>query len=153
MVESLKQRCPDCAVDLETQYVPGGVIFKCKGCLGKSVGYNLLQKRAAANAQVNFWSALKQGLESQRLCPACRGVLRVFEICSQSQDLPQVSIRLDGCSVCALIWFDHGELEKIRKLPAELVPRDGLRLDSYRTAWSIKFSGRQMAAKDFVSRL
>ena len=149
MVESLgKQNCPDCEVPLTTRYVPGGAVLVCSICQGTSVGYHLLLKTTSHSPETHFWRTLQQGTESTRKCPACSRSLRGFSLVPGSQNPVTSEVALDGCSNCALIWFDPLELEKLKRLPPDQVPRDSIRQDSYRSVWSARISGLQMVAMD-----
>jgi Zn-finger nucleic acid-binding protein len=98
---SVDMACPECGTPLE-QY-EGRDKWRCKKCGGALVGASelellgLLPLAAAARP---------------RACPRCQKEMYPFEV---------VGVTLDQCGRDSLIWFDRGELGKLKAALAQPV--------------------------------
>lgn len=93
--------CPECGTPL-AQY-EGRDKWRCKGCGGALVG---------ASELVLDWANPPASAARPRRCPKCRAEMFPFFI---------EDIELDRCAKDALIWFDRGELGKLKAALAEPV--------------------------------
>ena len=96
---SVAMACPECGTPLE-QY-EGRDKWKCTRCGGALVGATELSLD---------WAHPPGAPARARSCPRCAREMFAFEL---------ERITLDRCARCGLVWFDRGELGKLRTLLAE----------------------------------
>jgi Zn-finger nucleic acid-binding protein len=93
--------CPRCGSDLAAY--PQRDKWRCRGCVGVLVGPGEL---AAELGEVAWASGLESELTGTRLgCPACGEAMRRISI---------GGVELDRCDRDEHVWFDGGELGRLR---------------------------------------
>ena len=98
MAESMS--CPKCKAPLEPHEIAGGVVVNhCPACFG--VLY------AAGDLSVPL--KLTGPAPARFDCPRCRRPMET----AKSYD---GQIEVDRCAACAVLWFDAGEIQILRKL-------------------------------------
>ena len=98
---SVDMACPECGTPL-VQY-EGRDKWRCTACGGALAG---------ASELVLDWANPPASASRARACPQCGGEMFPFFV---------EGIELDRCAKDALIWFDRGELGKLRAALAEPV--------------------------------
>ena len=98
---SVDMACPECGTPLE-QY-EGRDKWRCPTCGGALVG---------ATELALDWANPPGSPAPARRCPQCAREMFAFVL---------ERIALDRCAKCALLWFDRGELGKLRTALAEPV--------------------------------
>lgn len=91
----LLDQCPDC----EGIWLDGGELDELVGGSGKQEGILLLEARKELTKERRR-SAVKS------LCPRCQAAPLSRHVMH--------GITLDRCGKCKGLWFDHGELQKVR---------------------------------------
>lgn len=91
--------CPECGVEL-TRY-EGRDKWRCMSCAGALLGQAELQIELPAQDAVS---------ERPRACPMCKTEMRAVQL---------GDLMLDRCARDGLVWFDRGELGKLRTALAE----------------------------------
>lgn len=80
--------------------------WRCPGCSAVAVNSMVVREALGVEAFNELWQSLRVGAESGVCCPEC----------SQSMNMTRVGgVKLEGCPVCTLIWFDAGEWETALK--------------------------------------
>ena len=93
--------CPECGTPL-SQY-EGRDKWRCKSCGGALVG---------ATELTLDWANPPGAAARARPCPRCRGDMFAFVV---------ADVTLDRCARDGLMWFDRGELGKLKTALAEPV--------------------------------
>jgi Zn-finger nucleic acid-binding protein len=93
--------CPECGAKLD-KYEDRDK-WRCPACNGALVGTSELELEAAATAEPTF---------PPRACPQCQRAMFGFAV---------ADLTLDRCATCHLVWFDRGELGRLRTALAEPV--------------------------------
>ncbi len=92
--------CPKCSAPLETVHLPGGFeIDSCPQCHG--VFYDA--------AEFALTLKLKSAMKSALACPKCESPMEVGGVFDGS-------LTVDRCTSCQGLWFDSGEVVKLRRL-------------------------------------
>lgn len=69
----------------------------------------LLRERLAPGPAARLWAtAVDAATVATRRCPGCDARMRTFT--GEGHD---AQVELDACLRCAMIWFDHAELERM----------------------------------------
>ena len=88
----------------------GGTAHSCGRCRGAFVSSSLLHLNLDDRALADLWRRAKEGsARAGRPCPACNKSLTRWR-----EPAPSQRIELDACLSCETIWFDAGEIEKLR---------------------------------------
>lgn len=95
--------CPECGTAL-TQY-PQRDKWRCSGCGGALVGSAELTLEIPTDAS---------STARPRPCAGCSSEMYAFEL---------AGLTLDHCAPCHLLWFDRGELGRLRSALAD--PTEG----------------------------
>lgn len=98
---SVDMACPECGTPL-VQY-EGRDKWRCKSCGGALCGADEL----ALLGVLPLAAA-----DRPRSCAQCKGEMFPFTV---------VGVTIDRCGRCSLLWFDRGELGKLRDALAEPV--------------------------------
>ncbi|MDQ7778619.1 MAG: zf-TFIIB domain-containing protein [Planctomycetota bacterium] len=110
--------CPKCGTKLAKVIVDGVLADRCATCEGIWLDAgeldNLIRKEKKSKDEL-LAEAKRELCEVAAICivgtcPRCQGKLEQFI------ERPAM-VKLDSCRSCKGIWFDYGELEKIRKNP------------------------------------
>ena len=92
--------CPECGTPL-VQYQDREK-WRCPACNGALVGVSELALDPVTPS-ADF---------AARACPKCQGEIVAFQL---------ANVTLDRCPICTVIWFDRGELGRLRTALAEPV--------------------------------
>lgn len=80
--------------------------WRCPGCSAIAVN-SMVVREALGTEQFNeIWQGLRSGGESGIACPECEHSMNETRV---------EGIRLEGCQICTLIWFEAGEWETALK--------------------------------------
>lgn len=115
--------CPVCGVPLAPSKNALGVYWSCPSCDGRLVALALLRKTVIRAAINEIWQQAQQAAVGEKRCVECRHPMRLLPA-----KHPILTISLDVCVPCTLIWFDPHEFEALPALPpvqqeaAELPP-------------------------------
>jgi Zn-finger nucleic acid-binding protein len=102
-------RCPSCKTALSQARLRSGSSWACRNCGGVAVGLAVVRAHAHERLSARLWRLAQASREvSVRKCPSCSKALRTFEVEDDS-----VSVELDACSTCMMLWFDSAELASI----------------------------------------
>jgi Zn-finger nucleic acid-binding protein len=104
-------RCPRCSGDLsQISYLEKVFIFSCPACHGQAVTMSGLRAIGIDEESIKkIWSAAVNGQTSKELpCPECNDLMQSLKI-----DDGQTVFFIDVCTMCHVLWFDLGELEKL----------------------------------------
>lgn len=91
--------CPECGTRLEKY--EDREKWRCPACNGALVGTSEMEIEISAAAEPTF---------PPRACPQCQREMFVFAV---------ADLTLDRCAACNLVWFDRGELGRLRTALAE----------------------------------
>ncbi len=106
-----------------------GVVWNCAQCGGTSVGASLLQNHANDDFLPKLWNQFRtEGWTGDRRCPSCPKAMKALQA-----ELAGASMQLDACLTCMLLWFDQGELERIKLKAKEKWPQDKMDYKAYRS--------------------
>jgi Zn-finger nucleic acid-binding protein len=116
----MNKPCPNCTTPLEsTKFPEGGVYFNCKTCEGRTVGVELLRRRSDPELITKIWVKARQlGQKGVKKCPSCKNAMTILPA---PNDL--VTVELDICTGCHLIWFDADEIQKIPRATGDELAR------------------------------
>ncbi|MBA3462653.1 MAG: zf-TFIIB domain-containing protein [Deltaproteobacteria bacterium] len=103
--------CPECGTKLQ-QY-EGRDKWRCTSCNGALVGVSEMELDSATPPPAT---------SPARLCPKCQQDMIPFEL---------ADLTLDRCPHCVVIWFDRGELGRLRTALAEPVEEWAVRWASF----------------------
>lgn len=98
---TLDMACPECGTKL-TRYEDRDK-WRCPACNGALVGLSEMTIETPAGSVPSF---------PARACPQCRREMFAFEV---------ADLTLDRCATCNVLWFDRGELGRLRTALAEPV--------------------------------
>jgi Zn-finger nucleic acid-binding protein len=107
--------CPKCASNATQKTFHGVLVDRCDVCEGiwldKGELDLLVHGREKPAAELQYEArrekVLTQMVQAKGMCPRCSGKLETF-VHGPS------GVRLDRCRECKGLWFDFGELEKVR---------------------------------------
>ncbi|MBN1444932.1 MAG: zf-TFIIB domain-containing protein [Candidatus Omnitrophica bacterium] len=103
-------KCPRCGIALtETEYRPGTPVFWCGLCSGLWVNGSELYEIFEISENADFQAVSREA----RTCPGCGNPL------FYTVKFPGTEIAVDICEKCKGIWFDRGELQKIKAFVQE----------------------------------
>lgn len=106
--------CPACGVPLVRSQNAVGLFWLCPSCDGRIVSLALLRKTVLREAINEIWQQAKEaGVENKR-CVECGQSMRQAQV-----NIPELSLNVDVCKLCTLIWFDPTEYEMLPQSPAE----------------------------------
>ena len=109
------KNCPLCALPLEPVAYTGFGVLHCRQCRGHLVDTSRLAsiKSVAGKSQAELKDEVTGGYHSDHAgpvkCPTCRMPMR-----KQPVPLPGLTLQLDVCKTCSLIWLDGGELALVQ---------------------------------------
>lgn len=110
-------QCPQCQARLTHSRSENGDLWACTACGGRAARISLLRKAFAKSVVEWVWDiARKQKEAGPRACPICAQRMVVVPASSDAE-----SVRLDVCTLCHIVWFDHKEFEQV----GALVPPPG----------------------------
>lgn len=90
-----------------TVAAPGAIVWACARCNGRAIAMPVLRRQASADAARDLWRhvlAAKPLAAAGSVCPACR-----LDTVNAPLVLGDVTVELDVCTSCHLVWFDAGE--------------------------------------------
>lgn len=102
-------RCPRCAATLEAQ--PAGrkaTLHACPAHHGVFATPADLQHVLPVAPYAALRDAMDRSVPGEAPCPACAAPMRTHH--------PR-GVELDGCMACGGVWFDGGELERVKTPP------------------------------------
>lgn len=101
--------CPNCSVPLLKTQATVGMLWVCPSCDGRAAAFPLLRRKVPNSVVNKLWmTARAAGYSSARHCPVCNRVMAEIPASLEHQ-----TERLDVCTACQFIWFDHGEYESL----------------------------------------
>ena len=95
--------CPTCKIPLGSQRTKDGEIYKCT-CGGLALSLPIAQRLLTREPLSNIWFG-KSRLGAKP-CPICALPMKV------THPSPRLSLEVDHCKTCKMIWFDAQELQK-----------------------------------------
>ncbi len=105
------KKCPVCDIPLTTVDYTGFNVMQCAQCHGHLVDVSRLNaiERTARKTQDELKAEVRAEYQGDQVtpvkCPTCRMTMR-----KQPLELPSLTLQLDACQTCALLWLDGGEL-------------------------------------------
>lgn len=101
--------CPACATQLRAG--KDGTLWACPSCSGCTVRISVLRAKTSTAVVEDLWALAKNSASpSPRPCMACGRQMVVVSL-----PLPAGQVLfLDVCTGCSLVWFDSGELSRLR---------------------------------------
>lgn len=114
--------CPHCSTDLQSLAYEGVSILTCAECGGEFIaaeqmshilrirdqGFDASIVSAAAAARPSFAAPPREA--RSLCCPACHGTTDSVNYCGDT------GVFVDRCRVCAGLWLDQSELERIQSI-------------------------------------
>lgn len=105
------KKCPVCDIPLTQVDYTGFNVMQCAQCHGHLVDVSRLNAilRTARKTQDELKAEVRAEYQGDQVtpvkCPTCRMTMR-----KQPLVLPSLTLQLDACQTCALLWLDGGEL-------------------------------------------
>lgn len=115
VVEERPMQCPECGKSL-ARYDHRDK-WRCKTCNGVLVGHAQLQIELGDFADAVLEDASDPDRVATRPCPVCAFAMSPYTLDPASAG--GAGIELDRCENDAIVWFDGGEIGKLRKRIAE----------------------------------
>lgn len=109
------KHCPVCNIPLDPVVYTGVGVLRCGQCQGHLVDTSRLAaiKRIAGKSQAELKAEVTGAYHGDHTgpvkCPTCRMPMR-----KQPVPLPGLTLQLDVCKTCSLIWLDGGELALVQ---------------------------------------
>jgi Zn-finger nucleic acid-binding protein len=102
--------CPACGTKLTPRTSQGGNAWSCSGCRGGLLRLTALDAQLGERASEEIWHRARAANRiSERRCTRCGKAMQTWNEAAGSQ-----LVELDGCADCALIFFDFGEIGKVK---------------------------------------
>ncbi len=103
-------KCPCCDVELSQEFYQKIVVYRCPACVGRLITVGGLRSLSADRTLVNrLWATAQNGNWSAgAVCPGCQAPMRRVTL-----PVSRLTLELDVCCSCQLVWFDPSELEQI----------------------------------------
>jgi membrane associated rhomboid family serine protease len=111
--------CPSCGAHLVRQQRPEGILYACGRCKGLAATLPVIRRAGAKRDFLNsVWLGARQpNAPRVRRCPHCG--LKMSQTTPRKES---VTLTLDVCKRCAMIWFDSKEYVKLPRGTAPVVP-------------------------------
>lgn len=121
--------CPNCHDPLINAKNENGIFWACGRCGGRAATLAFLRKTILGEAVNQMWSfaRTKKG-EQKRLCPACRSAMVEVPVSTT-----EITLKLDVCTRCQIVWFDSKEYEQLPSLPPQAEGEPELSPEARRT--------------------
>jgi len=114
-------RCPHCETKLLRDSHRGKIVFRCPGCGGRTLTLPALRSLSGSRKFAEtLWRTSADAPGSGLPCPECGADMRRV-VLNADVDL---SLELDLCRRCQMVWFDPAELETLPE--PEPPPQDEL---------------------------
>ncbi|MBR7138264.1 MAG: rhomboid family intramembrane serine protease [Lentisphaeria bacterium] len=115
---ALEMKCPECGGSLERRFFKDKISFSCRTCGGSLVAVGVLRSLCRSKEFVNsLWKiSASAPLAPGKKCPCCNQTMRR---CCLAGDNGAVTLELDLCRACQMVWFDPGELSQIALTEAQ----------------------------------
>jgi Zn-finger nucleic acid-binding protein len=134
-------RCRECRQDLHGMGVDGILTYACGGCHGLAITNALLRRCVPKERFHALWRKVHDSAGRRgKLCPSCGRRMSAVD----TRVSEEVSVELDGCRGCQLVWFDAAELERFSPEGLELRPvekREKTRLEKLPISTVRKYHG------------
>jgi len=103
-------KCPCCNVELDQEFYQKTIVYRCPACSGRVMTVSGLRSICADKTLVNrLWSTAQSGnWHAGTVCPECNTPMRRLTL-----PVSRLTLELDVCCACQLVWFDPSELEQI----------------------------------------
>lgn len=107
-------RCPRCSVSLKIKQSLKGTTFHCQYCHGVACNVGITAKITSKKAVKKLISS-KPAYEKEEIeCPLCKKAMA-----KKSINIDDNKIVIDLCCSCSILWFDKGELAKLKEVEEE----------------------------------
>ena len=108
----LTMKCPGCGRTLGRRPFRDRIRFSCGTCGGSLVAVGVLRSLCRSQEFVNrLWKSSATAPSAPgKKCPCCNQTMRR---CFLAGDNGDVTLELDLCRSCQMVWFDPGELSQV----------------------------------------
>jgi Zn-finger nucleic acid-binding protein len=108
--EAMDHLCPLCRTPLVSAAIEGQDVLHCSNCRGvlsQRQAFIEILKRRRSNQPDDRRPLDPEELKRQVQCPLCQQQMETHPYYGPGH------LVIDTCGRCAVIWFDHGEIDRI----------------------------------------